>query len=73
MTEEVFIMMKLEKGEKLVARGYGYKVYQRGNDYYIDTGRAMAWNYGQTLEAVAEFLYYQGYIDEKNVDAIKGV
>jgi hypothetical protein len=66
-------MMKLEKGEKLVARGYGYKVYQRGNDYYIDTGRAMAWNYGPTLEAVAEFLYYQGYIDEKNVDAIKGV
>ena len=66
-------MMKLDKGEKLVARGYGYRVYQYKGDYYIDTGRAMAWNYGPTLEGVVEFLYYQGYIDEKNVDAIKGV
>jgi hypothetical protein len=49
-------MMKLDKGEKLIARGYGYKVHQRNGDYYIDTGRGMAWNYGPTLEAVAEFL-----------------
>ena len=61
--------MKLEKGEKLICRGYGYMVYRFRGRFYVDLGKPIIHSY-ETLVGVAETLYYGGYIDSKEVSAL---
>ena len=57
--------------EKVIAKGYGYKVYYNYSSklYYVDTGATIIHGY-ETLQGVAETLYYTGYIPIKDIAAL---
>ena len=57
--------------EKIIARGFGFKVYYRYSEqrYYIDTYKPIIPSYS-TIEAVAEALYYGGYIPAKDIGCL---
>lgn len=57
--------------EKLVARGFGFKVYYRYADrrYYVDTHQPIIHSY-DSIDAVVETLYYGGYIPVKDIGAL---
>ena len=57
--------------EKTVATGFGYRVYYNYEYklYFVDYGKTIIHSY-ETLQGVAETLYYNGYIPVKDVAAL---
>ena len=53
----------------IIKTGIGYKVYFHDSRYYVDIGKPIIHSF-KTLKGVAEMLYYLGYIDSKNTNAI---
>ena len=64
-------MSKNDRIVKYIKRGFGYTVYCHDGIYFIDTGKPIIPGY-DTLQGVAEALYYGGYIDTKNISEITG-
>ena len=56
----------MKRTEKIIKKGIGYTVYFHDHRFYVDLGNPIIHSY-ETLQGVAETLYYQGYIPTKDV------
>lgn len=60
------------KNKKIIARGFGFEVYTHDNRYYLNTFKDIIHSYS-TIEAIAEALYYGGYIPTKDTSALNAL
>ena len=64
----------MKNTEKVIARGYGYTVYYdyKYKHYGVDTGKPIITCF-DTLQGVAEHLYYGEYIPVKDIGALNTI